>query len=139
MLKSVLLSFTALVASGYLYAQTGQLTVKITGAEQDKGKVFIALSPNEDNYKDNDNAFIEAQADVVDGNSSYTFKNLKNGFYAVKVFHDENENGELDTNFIGIPKEPVGFSNNPKLRGMPSFDKVRIEVQGNKNIVVKLQ
>ena len=34
------------------------------------------------------------------------------GTYAVKLHIDENENGKLDTNFIGIPKEQYGISNN---------------------------
>jgi len=36
------------------------------------------------------------------------------GKYAVSVFHDENSNGKLDTNFLGIPREGVGASNNAK-------------------------
>ena len=34
------------------------------------------------------------------------------GTYAVKLHIDENENGKLDTNFLGIPKEQYGISNN---------------------------
>ena len=43
--------------------------------------------------------------------------------YAVSVYLEENNNKKLDTNFLGIPKEPVGGSNNPKSRmGTPHFD-----------------
>jgi uncharacterized protein (DUF2141 family) len=45
------------------------------------------------------------------------------GTYAVSVLHDVNSNGDLDTNFLGIPKEPLGFSNGAKPKmGPPSFD-----------------
>ena len=44
------------------------------------------------------------------------------GTYAVKLHIDENENGELDTNFLGIPKEQFGFSNNAKALGIPKFE-----------------
>lgn len=53
-----------------------------------------------------------------------------NGRYAIAVFHDENENGTLDTTGgLGIPKEGFGFSSNPPLKiGAPTFDEVAISV-----------
>jgi len=42
------------------------------------------------------------------------FPGVAPGRYAVSVFHDENSNGKMDTNFIGIPREGVGASNNAK-------------------------
>ena len=58
------------------------------------------------------------------------FRDLPPGVYAVSVRHDENLNGKLDTNFLGIPKEGYGASNNPskKLRE-PTFDEGRIELK----------
>jgi len=48
------------------------------------------------------------------------------GQYAIKVFHDENANGELDINFLGIPKESYGFSNHARGRfGPPPFAEAR--------------
>lgn len=44
--------------------------------------------------------------------AEYTFEELPFGEYAIKLFHDENMDGELDTNFLGIPTEDYGFSNN---------------------------
>jgi uncharacterized protein (DUF2141 family) len=53
---------------------------------------------------------------------------LPKGKYAISIFHDTNEDGELSTNFIGIPKEPYGFSNNPKAKfGPPSFEQSLFE------------
>jgi uncharacterized protein (DUF2141 family) len=50
------------------------------------------------------------------------FEDLPPGTYALAVIHDENTNGELDTNWLGIPKEGYGFSNNAKgVLGAPSF------------------
>ena len=52
------------------------------------------------------------------------------GKYAITIFHDVNDNEELDTNFIGIPKEPYGFSNNPKSSfGPPGFDDAVFEFE----------
>jgi uncharacterized protein (DUF2141 family) len=48
------------------------------------------------------------------------------GFYAISVYHDEDDNHHLDKNFLGLPTEGGGFSNNPRLRfGWPSFTDVR--------------
>lgn len=120
------------------YSQSNELLVVIEGAETNKGKVFIAVSPNEADYKKKKGGYKEATASVNNGVAQYTF-NLPAGTYAVKVFHDENNNEELDTNFIGIPKEGVGFSNNPKLMGMPSFDKVSFELDGKKTVRIELK
>ena len=50
------------------------------------------------------------------------------GNYAITLFHDENNNMELDTNFLGIPKEPYGFSNNAKSPfGPPGFQAALVE------------
>ena len=51
-------------------------------------------------------------------------RSLPRGTYAIAVFHDENSDGKLATNFLGIPKEGFGFSNNPAiLFGPPPFQR----------------
>lgn len=50
------------------------------------------------------------------------FVGLTQGCYAVAAVHDGNGNGKLDTTWFGVPKDGIGFSNNPKIRfGPPSF------------------
>lgn len=120
------------------FGQTSKLHIVVEGAENDKGKIFIALSPDKADYKKKDDAFKEAEVGIKNGVARHTFE-IPAGTYAVKVFHDENNNGELDTNFIGIPKEAVGFSNNPSLMGMPSFEKVSFLVDGEKTMKIELK
>ncbi len=51
---------------------------------------------------------------------------LKYGEYAVRVFHDENKNGKIDTNFLGIPTEDYGYSNDASgWFGPPSWEKAK--------------
>jgi uncharacterized protein (DUF2141 family) len=65
------------------------------------------------------------------GSGSVRFDKLTPGSYAVTVFHDLNDNGELDTGFFGIPKEPVGFSNNAKGRfGPAKWEATRFPIDG---------
>ncbi len=59
------------------------------------------------------------------------FEDIPPGTYALAVIHDENMNGKLDTNFLGIPKEGYGFSNGAKsLLGAPSFSAASFEYDG---------
>lgn len=59
---------------------------------------------------------------------------LPAGDYAVSTFLDENNNGKLDQNMVGIPKERFGFSNNPRiLTGPPSFNDCAVRVLDQEN------
>ena len=58
-----------------------------------------------------------------------TFNNMTPGTYAVAVIHDENSNGKLDTNFIGVPTEGYGISNNhTHALSRPSWDESKFTV-----------
>ena len=59
------------------------------------------------------------------------FEDIPPGTYALVVLHDENMNGKLDTNWLGIPKEDYGFSNNAKASlGPPSFSAASFTYDG---------
>jgi outer membrane protein len=59
----------------------------------------------------------------LDGLSYYRIENVLPGEYALLVYYDENDNGRIDKNFIGIPKEPLGFSNQYRPKGPPSYNR----------------
>ena len=70
---------------------------------------------------------------------THTFANIENGKYAISVYHDENSNKKLDKNFIGIPKEDYGFSNNPSSSlGAPKMEEKVFEVSGDVSLNVTL-
>jgi uncharacterized protein (DUF2141 family) len=61
------------------------------------------------------------------------FLDIPPGTYALAVIHDENRNGQLDTNRLGIPKEGYGFSNDAKgFFGAPSFSAAKFKYDGQK-------
>lgn len=66
--------------------------------------------------------------------------NLPEGIYAIALFIDANKNMKIDKNFLGIPKEQYGFSNNAmgKLSG-PSFEQAKFQVKGNSIQNIKLK
>ncbi len=105
------------------------LTVEIVNLESDKGVVIVALlDEQEETIKDKTSEIKENTCTVV-------FNDLKDGSYAIRLFHDENSNGELDTNFIGIPKEGFGFSNDAFGKfGPKKFPEWLFEVSGDTSI-----
>lgn len=56
------------------------------------------------------------------------FDGVPAGRYALMVIHDENGNGTLDTNLVGMPVEGYGFSNNPRVMRKPTFDEAAFDV-----------
>lgn len=78
---------------------------------------------------------VEAQGDAVE----VVFQGLAQGRYAVVAYQDENRNGRLDKNFLGLPTEPYGFSNDARgSLGPPSFDAAAVDSAGNKPVVINL-
>ncbi|MGJ7582834.1 DUF2141 domain-containing protein [Variovorax sp. RHLX14] len=68
------------------------------------------------------------------------FVGLPPGRYAVKSFADENGNGKLDTNLVGLPTERYGFSNDAKGRmGPPSFEQASFMLEADNSIVFRLR
>ena len=108
----VLVSFQLVLAQSVEHKNTGELTIVVTGLENEDGEVLIAVSNSRENYESKDSAFVGVNIKIENKKAEYIFEELPFGEYAIKLFHDENMNGELDSNFLGIPTEDYGFSNN---------------------------
>lgn len=101
----------------------GTLIIKFTGLSSDKGNVKIALANSKLNYDDHKNPYIGLTAKVNQKSAVTVVENIPLGEYAVKAFHDEDANDDLNTNFLGIPIEDYGFSNNARaMFGPPSWN-----------------
>jgi uncharacterized protein (DUF2141 family) len=128
-MKNIVIIFLALLVSSAIQtsAQTSlEVTVKnIKGA---KGTIRVGLFTNENDFlkKAAEGKIVKATGTEV----TVVFENLKPGDYAVSVIHDENENGELDSNLVGIPKEGFGFGNNAMgMFGPPDFQQAKVKLQ----------
>ena len=78
-------------------------------------------------------------AEIKNKKTVVIFKNLPKGVYAISSFHDINDNKKMDTNFIGIPKEPIGMSNNAKgFMGPPKYKDSKFNLETNKTISIKV-
>jgi uncharacterized protein (DUF2141 family) len=91
----------------------GHIRVKVTDVSKKNGEVMVALFsspkgfPYETGY-----AIQKLKGKAVDGVIELTFPAIPEGTYAIALFHDTNGDGQLNTNFMGIPKEGYGVSNN---------------------------
>jgi len=109
--------------------------VTILNLHSDKGKVFVNLYASEDGFpKDPSKAFKKMTRTISAHKCVLVFDNVPLGVYALACYHDENDNNELDKNFLGIPSEGVGASNNVKgTFGPPSFKDAQFPVNENIN------
>jgi len=101
------------------------LRVELTGLQQVDGDLYIAVYDSDDTWLGETTVLDQKVviAEARDGELVSTELQLPPGEYALSIFYDSNANGELDTNFIGIPKEPVALSNNARPRfGPPKYE-----------------
>lgn len=98
-----------------------KVTVKETA-----GDVYVAVYDSEEAFM---NKTYKSYKATVENGSVMLSLDLEPGTYAISVFQDLNGNQELDTNMVGIPKEPYGFSNNAMgMFGPPSFEDSKFEI-----------
>ena len=109
-------------------ALAAELTVNLHGIRAQTGLLKVALVDSQDAW-DGKAAPVQGDGAPPKGeDASFAFKDLEPGSYAVMITHDENGNGKLDTNVMGMPLEGYGFSNNPHVMRKPTWDEARFEI-----------
>ena len=112
----------------------GVLEIKITNIEIGSGTIYIAILDSAEGWLKSD-AESKPFRDTTQAVSStddllVSISDLPPGQYAISLFHDLDGDAEMDTNFIGYPKEPFGFSAPMGKFGPPSFEDAAIEFTG---------
>lgn len=119
------------------------IVVEVSGLKSDAGQVGCAIFSKEDGFPDEiDKALKQVLVKPKGKEATCTFEGYKPGIYAMSVMHDLDMNGELNTSFVGKPKEPWGVSNNaPQQRfGPPLYKDCKFQYKGGKTTLsVKLQ
>ena len=128
-----------ILAMGTVHAQN-ELSIRIEGIKEVKGKMYIAVHNQESSFPGGEERFREAVAEVADRAVSWKFDDLPAAKYAISIFHDVNNNGKMDTNWVGIPKEPYGFSTNPRIvLRAPRFEECSFAVEDAKSVTIQLK
>ena len=111
------------------------LTVEVLGARSDKGTVDGALYADAASWLKTPRA---GERQPAAARVLLIYRDLPAGRYALSLFHDENGNGKLDSNMIGMPVEAYGFSNNPNVMRKPTWDEARFEL-GEADATVRIE
>lgn len=133
----LLIAATAALAGTAL---AGELTIEVLSVMPNRGRVYVALYDQPEAFPITDR---QRANQVLASDASHLtvhFKDLPPGRYAAAAFQDLNGNGKLDKNFLGIPKEPYGFSNGARgTAGPPKFADAAITLapDGSATIVLK--
>ena len=107
-------------------AQAGDLVVEVSGLRNTQGSLALCVTTDPAGFPGCNKASTQRVIPATQARKPITFTNLPAGTYAVAVIHDENNNGKLDTNFVGIPKEGIAVSNN----AVPKFSAPKFKAAG---------
>ena len=88
------------------------LTINLSGMQNTNGKVNVALYNNSSSFNDPNQSYRSLFLNCTGNTMSIFLDSLPAGDYAFAIFHDENNNQQIDQNFLGIPTEGFAFSNN---------------------------
>ena len=130
--------FSFLLPFYFLGQDTFDLKIKVENIGKMEGELRICLGNKKKDFLKKCYQFQSVK--VTQKEMWIIFKNIPTGKYVINIYHDEDNNGELNTNgLFGSPSEDYGFSNNPKsLFGPPSFKKCLFDINSNTEISIKL-
>jgi uncharacterized protein (DUF2141 family) len=110
-----------------------RLIVEVTGFHSDGGQLLLRVYASEAGFPtDGSKAVRQIAQPIKSGRAVVVLEGLPFGSYAIGCVHDENGNGKLDTNLIGIPREGVCASNDARgRRGPPKWSDARFEFRND--------
>ena len=124
-----------------------ELTINLSGQTKE-GVLSLAIYDNAEAYnysvkgeKRSEEGIFSGIETFIELKESHEFViNLPEGLYAIALFVDTNKNLKIDKNFLGIPKEQFGFSNNAMGKlSAPSFEQAKFKVEKNTLQNIKLK
>jgi len=111
-----------------------RLDVKVTGIRNNSGTIRVAVcdQPNFPNGQCPYRTLAPAQA----GEVTVTLPNIPSGIWAVAAYHDEANRNRLDLNWLGFPKQGIGFSRDARINfGPPKFPDAAFTLNASGGVV----
>jgi uncharacterized protein (DUF2141 family) len=122
-------------------AGDGRVEVEMTGFENDEGQARIALYLGPEGWPDGGGSvFATTVTPISGGRAVAVFDGVPAGPFAVSVFHDADDDRELDTGVFGIPSEGYGFSADARgTFGPPSFEQARLDLAAGETMRITIE
>lgn len=118
-----------MLSGGEAVAQTGKIVVEVSNLRNASGKVLAALYKSEKGFMKDEKLAVATAQVTLSGKQAQIVFEVPYGEYAFSLLHDENGNGKMDTNVLGIPKEGYAASNNAKNSlGAPKYPDARFKL-----------
>lgn len=116
-----------------------KLSISVEGVKSSAGRINVAVYNKSEGFLKFDEVYKSDSALASRGTTHIDIGELPEGIYALAIFHDENGNNELDTNWLGLPKESFGFSRGSmKAFGPPSFRECAMRINTDSEIRIIL-
>ncbi len=123
--------------------ETETLTVVVSNIQHQKGQICIGVYSRPQGFPSSPSGLAQSTCEKITGNTlKHKFSGLKPGTYAVAVVDDQNGDRKLNKDFLGIPKEGFGISNNPTVSvqtGEPDFSQASFPLNRNTTINIKIK
>ncbi len=121
------------------YGQTGTVVINVQQIQSDKGGEISAGIFKKENFPKVGKQMIGTERPVTGSSMQIVFEKVLAGEYGLVAFQDIDKNKDLKTNFVGFPKEPIGFSNDAKIKlGPPDFDDAKVKVEAGKTLTLTI-
>jgi uncharacterized protein (DUF2141 family) len=129
-MKKILLTCLIInICSAITFAQY-KLSIEIKNLQNNEGQIHLYV------FDEDQNKIAEKTEGIEHNECTIIIDNLSSGQYAFKYFHDENNNDKVDCNWMKIPNEGYGFSNNARGKfGPPPFEQWLFEINDDKKII----
>lgn len=138
-------AFTMPIDSINLAKKSGQdsekveIKIIVSNLNTTKGYIEMGIYNSSKGYLKNGYAYKTVRQEVKGNTVEIILQDMPKGNYAVSLYHDENNDKKCNTNILGVPTEPYGFSNGFRRRLFkPSFEDCKVEVQSNTVVKVVL-
>jgi uncharacterized protein (DUF2141 family) len=132
-----IITIITLFICSLLSAQNVKLTVTVSGLKNDTGIVKVGLYNSDGTFLKT--TYKSLTSEIKNNQVVVTFDNLPTGEYAISTYHDENNNGKLDRNAMGVPSEAYAASNNAKgFMGPPSYKDAKFVLDKDSKIEITL-
>ncbi|MFT7560446.1 MAG: hypothetical protein ACI93R_002366 [Flavobacteriales bacterium] len=138
--KLALALFSTLISVTAFAADTAKtISVKVEGIHKASGTIYLTGYNNSSDFSAFENPTFSQVHVVTKKSETLEITIPSDGEYAFSVYVDQNANDKIDSNAMGIPKEPYAFSGNVSPFGPPSYEAAKVDVKSGDTLILKVR